>query len=127
VKNLARVRLNGADLGVLWKPPFSADVTDELRIGPNELVVEVTNLWPNRLIGDEPLPDDAEWTPFGEQGLHLAAWPDWLVRGAPRPDTGRAAFATWKHWRADDALLESGLLGPVVLRQAALITLPLEH
>ena len=33
VKELARVRLNGNDLGVLWKPPFRVDVTDVLSPG----------------------------------------------------------------------------------------------
>jgi hypothetical protein len=127
VENLARVRLNGSDLGILWKPPFALDVSDALRPGDNDLLVEVTNLWPNRLIGDEQLPDDAEWAPFGEQGMHLLRWPAWLMDGAPRPQTGRVAFTTWKHWHKDDALFESGLLGPVILRQAVVVPVPVER
>jgi len=124
VKNLAHVQLNGADLGVLWKAPFAVDVTDALRPGPNELTVRVTNLWPNRLIGDEQLPDDGQWVPFGDQGMRLAAWPQWVAGHAPRPRTGRVAFTTWKLWTKDDKLLESGLLGPVTLRQAVVAVLP---
>jgi hypothetical protein len=56
VKNIAHVRLNGVDVGVAWKPPYRVEVTRALREGANEIEIEVTNLWPNRLIGDEFLP-----------------------------------------------------------------------
>jgi hypothetical protein len=58
LKNLAEVLLNGKNLGVLWKPPFRVEVTGALQPGKNELEIRVTNLWPNRLIGDEQQPDD---------------------------------------------------------------------
>src|SRR5439155_19562620 len=32
---MAQVVVNGRDLGVLWKPPFLADVTSAVRPGPN--------------------------------------------------------------------------------------------
>jgi hypothetical protein len=110
VREIAEVRLNGKDLGILWKPPFRVDVTDTIKAGANLLEIRVTNLWPNRLIGDEQLPDDCEWLPGGP----LKAWPAWLVEGKPRP-TQRRAFTTWKHYAKDSPLLESGLLGPVRL------------
>ena len=109
VKNLAHVRLNGVNLGVLWKAPFRVDITRAARAGANNLEIEITNLWPNRLIGDEQLPDDREW-----QGKHLKAWPQWLLDGKPSP-TGRFTFTTWRHWTKDSPLLESGLIGPVTL------------
>jgi hypothetical protein len=112
VKEIAEVRLNGKDLGLLWKPPFRVDITEVAKPGPNALEVRVTNLWPNRLIGDEQLPADCEWQPGGS----LKAWPAWLVEGKPRPPTGRIAFTTWKHYTKDSPLLESGLLGPVTVR-----------
>ena len=115
VKNFAEVSLNGKSLGVLWKPPFRVNITSAAKPGMNKLVIKVTNLWPNRLIGDEQLPDDREWN-----GKQLASWPDWLLQGKPSP-TGRLTFTTWHHWTKDDALLESGLLGPVTLRTAAII------
>jgi hypothetical protein len=64
VQNLARVRINGRDLGVLWKPPFVVDATSSLKVGANALEVEVTNTWRNRLIGDsgKPLAERATWT-----------------------------------------------------------------
>ncbi len=116
VKNLAEIRLNGHDLGVLWKRPFRIDVSDAVRTGANRLEVRVTNLWPNRLIGDAKLPEDCEWGDYWA-GKHLQAWPAWLKAGKPSP-TGRLTFTTWKHWSADSPLLDSGLLGPVVLYPA---------
>ena len=116
VKNFATVSLNGQNLGVLWKPPFRVNVTAAAKPGSNRLQVKVTNLWPNRLIGDEQLPPDREWN-----GKELKAWPQWLLDGKPSP-TGRFTFTTWHHWTKDSPLLESGLLGPVTLRTAETIT-----
>jgi len=118
VRELAEVRLNGKNLGVLWKPPFRVDITRLARPGANRLEVRVTNLWVNRLIGDEQLPDDAEWS-----GEALRGWPAWLVEGKPRPQTGRIAFAAWKHYSKDSALLDSGLLGPVTVQVGAVVRL----
>ncbi|MEX2245020.1 MAG: glycosyl hydrolase [Fimbriimonadaceae bacterium] len=118
VKNFATVTLNGKDLGVLWKEPFTLDVTKAVKAGRNELKVKVTNLWVNRIIGDEQLPPDVEWN-----GAQLKQWPDWLLNNGPRPDTGRYTFTTWRFWNKDSKLLESGLLGPVTLRSARWIEL----
>jgi len=111
VKELAEVVLNGHNLGVLWKPPFRVNITKWAKPGPNELEIRVTNLWPNRLIGDEQKPPYLKW-----QGGSPAEWPDWVVDGGPVPDTGRFTFTTWHHYTKDSPLLESGLLGPVTLR-----------
>ena len=109
VKNLAEVSLNGKSLGILWKPPFRVDITGAAHPGKNRLEIKITNLWPNRLIGDEQLPDDRQWN-----GKRLREWPQWVLDGKPSP-TGRYTFTTWHHWTKDDALLESGLIGPVRL------------
>lgn len=118
VKNFARVTLNRVELPPLWKEPFAVDISSAVRPGRNHLSVDVTNLWPNRLIGDEQLPPDAEW-----EGTALKAWPAWLQRGTERPKTGRVTFTTWRFYRKSSALLESGLLGPVTIRTAAPIRL----
>jgi hypothetical protein len=118
VKNFATVTLNGRELGVLWKEPFTVDVTGAIRAGRNELRIKVTNLWVNRIIGDEQLPADVEWN-----GQQLTGWPEWLVKNEPRPKTGRYTFTTWKFWGKDSALLESGLIGPVVVRSAKWVEL----
>ncbi len=57
VKETARVRLNGRDLGVVWCHPWRVELTGALKAGDNALEVEVVNLWPNRLLGDANLPD----------------------------------------------------------------------
>ncbi len=110
VQVIARVRLNGQDLGVWWRAPFVRDITGVLASGDNRLEVEVTNLWPNRMIGDEHLPEDSDRNPNGT----LKKWPDWLLAGKPSP-TGRQTFTTWRLWKKGDPLLESGLVGPVRL------------
>ena len=89
IKNLAEVILNGQPLGILWKPPFRAEITHAARAGTNHLEVKVTNLWPNRLIGDEKLPANK-----------------------------RITWASVSQYKADSPLLPSGLLGPVTIRAA---------
>jgi len=110
VRVMARVKLNGRDLGVLWKPPYRADVSEALEPGPNTLEVQVTNLWPNRMIGDEDLPEDSLRNKDGT----LKEWPAWLAEGKPSP-TGRFTFTSWRLWKKGEPLLPSGLLGPVRL------------
>ncbi len=105
----ARVFVNGHDCGILWKSPYRVNVTGLLKEGKNDLRIEVTNRWINRLIGDEQLPPDVEW-----RGVALKAWPQWFKEGKPSP-TGRIAFTTWHHWNKDDKLQPAGLLGPVNL------------
>ena len=53
VKNIAEVSVNGQSMGILWKEPFCVDVTSALKPGDNLLEIKVTNLWVNRLIGDQ--------------------------------------------------------------------------
>lgn len=115
---MAELKLNGRDLGILWKPPFRVDVTDALQPGENSLEVKVVNLWINRMIGDEQLPEDSERNPNGT----LRAWPKWVLEGKPSP-TGRYTFTSWRLWKKDSPLAEAGLLGPVTLQFAAQITL----
>jgi hypothetical protein len=109
VKNFAEVTLNGHAMPTLWKAPFRLDVTPWLRQGANKLEVRVTNLWPNRLIGDEQFPPDAKYNgPIQE-------WPEWVKKGLPRPQTKRVTFTTWQFFKKNSPLLESGLIGPVEL------------
>jgi len=115
VEVIAEVTINGKSAGNLWKFPYRAEVTDLVRVGDNDLEIAVTNLWPNRLIGDEQLPAEYEYE--GELG-GIRAIPDWYAQGKPKPAGGRVAFTTWKWYRKEDPLLESGLLGPIRLRTA---------
>lgn len=84
VRNLAEVRVNGKDVGIVWKRPFTLDITNMLKPGANTLDVNVTNLWVNRLIGDA-----------GADASH------------------KATFTTMPFYPADAPLLPSGLLGEV--------------
>jgi hypothetical protein len=95
VKNLAEVTLNGKSLGILWKEPFQADITGVVKEGENTLRVEITNLWPNRLIGDQKL-----------------------------EEKDRQTWASVSLYKATDPLLPSGLLGPVTIHTRAVVTIP---
>jgi len=102
VRELAAVRVNGTDLGVLWKPPFTVDITAAARAGRNSLTLRVTNTWRNRLIGDHGKPD-AERATFVVPMLRKGQ--PWLP-GGPGVEPSPA-----------------GLLGPVRVRSLALVDL----
>jgi hypothetical protein len=90
VKNIAEVTVNGKPLGILWKAPFRVDVTSAIKPGLNTFSIKVTNLWVNRLIGDQ------------------------------QPDAARKyTYTAMQFYRADSPLLPSGLLGPVQLVRSA--------
>ena len=91
VQVIGQVYVNDVNCGVLWKPPFETDVTAALKSGTNSLRIKVTNLWPNRLIGDEHLPEDCSWNTSvqSDNGYPIAAWPDWLSQDKPSPGGGR--------------------------------------
>jgi hypothetical protein len=120
VEVIAEVRMNGRSLGTLWKPPFRLDISPVVHPGDNRLEVLVTNLWPNRLIGDEYLPAENEYREEGTRIKDIGEIkriPDWFLKGEPKPGR-RITFSTWKHYSRSSPLLEAGLLGPVRLRTA---------
>lgn len=82
---IARVKLNGRDVGTVWTPPFRVSVAGVLRRGNNDLEIEVVNTWRNRLVGDRGKPQEQRLT-----------------------KTNIKILDTWQ-------LLPSGLLGPVRL------------
>ena len=90
VKNLAEVTVNGKSLGVAWHAPYRIDVTGAMKPGANEITIKVTNAWVNRLIGDQQADATTKYT-----------------------------FADVKPYKANSALLPSGLLGPVQLYSEA--------
>ena len=135
VKDFAEVTVNGKSYPPLWRPPFCLDITDAVKtasvqqqgraVAPRpplsiDLEIKVTNLWPNRLIGDDALPEDCEWKGTIRNGLKeigVKEIPQWVKDGKRSP-TGRHTFTTWRHWAKDEAPLPSGLLGPVQLQSA---------
>lgn len=97
VHELAEVLVNGRSMGIAWKAPYSIDVTDALHAGANSVAIRVTNLWPNRLIGDARQGTTAPHT--------------WTAAAIPGP-TGPFSRMGWS---ATSPLLPAGLLGPVTL------------
>jgi Glycosyl hydrolases family 2, sugar binding domain len=83
VKNVAEILVNGRSAGIAWKSPYRLDVTDLLKPATNLVTIRITNLWPNRLIGDK------------------------------QPNAPPIASTTFNPYRVDSPLLESGLMGPV--------------
>lgn len=59
---MARVKINGTDLGIVWRPPFRVNLGKSLKPGPQDLEIMVVNSWRNRLIGDAALPEDKRLT-----------------------------------------------------------------
>ena len=94
VKNIAEVLVDGKSAGFAWKHPYRVDLTDFVKPGNNHLVVRVTNLWVNRLIGDK------------------------RREGAPVTPT------TFNPYSSDSPLINSGLLGPVTLQRVRALDRP---
>lgn len=86
VKDMAAVRLNGQTLGIVWTAPWRIDISGAVKRTGNKLEIDVINQWPNRLIGDAALPEEARLT------------------------------NTNIEFKPDDPLMPSGLLGPVTIQ-----------
>jgi hypothetical protein len=112
VEVMARVRVNGKDCGIAWKPPYRVDISAAVREGANDLEIDIVNLWINRMIGDEQLPLDSAW----KGSEIMLEWPEWFLKGTPRP-SGRFTFTSCRHYKKDTPLVSSGLLGPVTIQQ----------
>jgi hypothetical protein len=110
VRDLAAIRVNGEELGVLWIAPWQIEITDAVRAGQrkrlkkgagtivepvpffsrqNVLEIDVVNVWNNRLVGDANLPPEK-----------------------------RRTFLAAPTVKQDSPLLPAGLLGPVILKTA---------
>ena len=106
VRNMARVKINGTDKGIVWTDPWQIDISAELNKDENIIEIEIANLWINRLIGDEEEPWD---------GIRDGKWPEWLLNGTQR-NSKRFTFTTHRFYKKDDPLSESGLFGPVTIK-----------
>ena len=86
VANIGEVFVNGINCGIVWTAPYRVDISKAIQQGNNELLIEVTNTWANRFIGDERLPAEKRM----------------IKTNAPYRIAG-------------NPLLQAGLIGPVVL------------
>jgi hypothetical protein len=84
VHSIARVRLNGEDLGIVWCAPWRVEISNHVKSQGNLVEIAVANLWPNRLIGDSAMPEEE-----------------------------RVSWTTWSPYKPESPLLPSGLIGPV--------------
>jgi len=86
VSNIAEVFINGKSAGILWKQPYEVDITSLVHEGKNDLKVDVTNLWVNRLVGD--------------------------AKSSP---SDRITYTSFAFYNEYSSLIPSGLIGPVSL------------
>jgi hypothetical protein len=63
VGDVARVRVNGRDCGVVWTEPWRVEVTGAVRPGPNTVEIDVANAWMNRLIAEAAAPTGRVFAP----------------------------------------------------------------
>lgn len=111
VHEIAEVELNGKLLGKLWRPPYRIDISEHVRNGTNQLVVKVTNLWANEMIG----------CARGLRGENLQfsgnleKLPGWF-KPQTTPTQPPTLFFNYQPYSEDADPLPSGLIGPVTLR-----------
>ena len=101
VKDIAHVRLNGVDLGVVWTDPWTVELQDAAKAGKNLLEIDVCNCWRNRLIGDAALEPEQRFTKTNVVLL--------------KEDDPEHKTPAYRGYLATDPLEPSGLIGPVVV------------
>jgi hypothetical protein len=94
LSKVAELWLNGGSLGIAWAKPFKYDITKFIKNGENILTIEVANTWSNRLTGDGITGE--KYTSTNITGLDRLPW-------------------------AKVPLIESGLLGPVIIQTVELV------
>lgn len=109
VENIAEISVNGENPVLVWKAPYRIDITSVVKAGENSITIDVTNLYPNRIIGDEYLSERYEYDEYGR----IVKLPFWYVNQQADSNRERVLFIPWKYYKKTDPLLEAGLLGPV--------------
>ena len=115
LNDIAELSVNGKKVGVLWYPPYKADITDFVHRGKNIITIAVTNNWANRMIGDEQWEPDFEvgYDRGPEKGWGLKVLPEWFLKNGERPQKKRKTFTIWNYFHKDSPLQPAGLVGPV--------------
>ena len=120
IYDIAEVKVNGNNAGILWKKPYKTEITKLVRNGTNKLEIAITNTWRNRIIGDERLMTDLKYN-VDEDNIFqygkIEELPVWLYKGFKPDSVERFTFSTWKHYDAESELPSSGLIGPVTIAQ----------
>lgn len=75
VRDLAEIFVNGKSAGILWKKPYAADITKYVRVGQNELKIEIVNMWSNRLTGDMLSDPKDRFCKTNQPYLKSEVWP----------------------------------------------------
>jgi hypothetical protein len=88
IHDLASIKINGNELGVIWTKPNRINISSALKTGKNEVEIAITNTWTNRLIGDHQLPLNK-----------------------------RITQTTAPFRLENSALLSAGLLGPIIIEK----------
>jgi hypothetical protein len=88
IHDLASVKINGKEIGVIWTAPHRINISSAIEKGNNQIEIGITNTWHNRLMSDHDLPENKRIT------------------------------QTTAPYRLDgDPLLPAGLLGPIVIEK----------
>lgn len=93
VRESARVKVNGKEVGTVWAAPFTIKIGEYLKAGENKLEVEVTNLPANRIADLDRR--EIEWRKFKDTNIVNIHYKK----------------ATYENWPVEPG----GLLGPVKL------------
>ena len=92
LREIATVTINGHDAGTSWRAPYAVRLDGLVHAGENSVEIQVSNLWPNRLIGDlQPFTTK----PFAQTNVHA--------------------------YKKDSPLLPSGILEPVVVQVGSVL------
>ncbi len=117
VANIARLAINGKEVGICWTYPFRFDITKFVNVGKNLLEISVTNTWVNRMIADENLPQDTKYDMKGNMFNigRLSEFPSWYGNAELTAKRERKTWAIWKCYDGKETPIKAGLLGPVTI------------